>query len=110
MWSIGVITYMLLSGSPPFHGKNDQETLKSVKAGVWKWDSRFGPISENAKAFIGMCLTKDVSKRPTAIAAMEHSWFELIHSEETEPISLDIVARLRGMVCITRLCGCVVLH
>jgi serine/threonine protein kinase len=33
MWSIGVITYTLLSGSPPFAGKNDADIIKAVKKG-----------------------------------------------------------------------------
>lgn len=31
LWSIGVITYMLVSGRPPFFGKDDSETLARVR-------------------------------------------------------------------------------
>lgn len=31
LWSIGVITYMLVSGRPPFFGKDDSETLSRVR-------------------------------------------------------------------------------
>ena len=35
IWSIGVILYVMLSGTPPFNGKNDQQILAKVKAGVY---------------------------------------------------------------------------
>ena len=43
IWSIGVITFIILSGIPPFNGASDQEIMKKVKLGkfnfndpVWK--------------------------------------------------------------------------
>lgn len=34
IWSIGVIVYMLLSGSPPFNGTHDHEILIKIKKGM----------------------------------------------------------------------------
>lgn len=31
IWSVGVVTYMLLSGRPPFDGDNDEEIFKNVR-------------------------------------------------------------------------------
>ena len=33
IWSIGIILYMLLSGSPPFTGNSDLQIIESIKSG-----------------------------------------------------------------------------
>jgi calcium-dependent protein kinase len=35
IWSIGVITYILLSANPPFSGNNDDDILAKVKKGTY---------------------------------------------------------------------------
>ena len=55
MWSMGVITYVLLSGLSPFMGDNDFDTLKNVSVGDYDYeddDGIFDAISEEAKQFI----------------------------------------------------------
>jgi calcium-dependent protein kinase len=77
MWSIGVISYILLCGYPPFYGDNDSEIFDSVKSAKYdfpspEWDS----ISEKAKDFISKLLMKDPKVRLTAALALEHEWFK----------------------------------
>lgn len=38
IWSIGVITYILLSGRPPFKGRTKQEIFKSILQGELLFD------------------------------------------------------------------------
>ncbi|XP_064257540.1 death-associated protein kinase 2-like isoform X3 [Passer domesticus] len=53
MWSIGVITYILLSGLSPFQGETDAETLSNVVAGAYEFEQRcFSQTSDMAKDFI----------------------------------------------------------
>jgi serine/threonine protein kinase len=76
VWSIGVIAYMLLSGTPPFHGQSDAETLAAVKAGNWKFEeSLFDDVSMHAKDFITQCLNRNYTKRISAQEALELPWF-----------------------------------
>ncbi|NXK69167.1 DAPK2 kinase, partial [Sylvietta virens] len=60
MWSIGVITYILLSGLSPFQGETDAETLSNVVAGAYEFEERcFSQTSETAKDFIRQLLVKE---------------------------------------------------
>ncbi|NXI87877.1 DAPK2 kinase, partial [Rhipidura dahli] len=60
MWSIGVITYILLSGLSPFQGETDAETLSNVVAGAYEFEERcFSQTSEMAKDFIRQLLVKE---------------------------------------------------
>ncbi|XP_053992605.1 calcium-dependent protein kinase 2-like isoform X2 [Hylaeus volcanicus] len=95
IWSIGVIVYMLLSGSPPFNGAHDHEILLKIKRGTY---SLSGPqwegISGEAKSFIQFLLQKDSDKRPSAIEALQHSWLtkrSVLHQD----ISISVVKSMR---------------
>lgn len=76
LWSVGVVTYVLLCGYPPFYGDTDAEIFASVKKGEFDFPSPdWDDISLQAKNFIRACLRIDASKRPTAREALEHPWF-----------------------------------
>ena len=67
IWSAGVITYILLSGMPPFNGQSDQDIMKKVRKGQFSFDDRiWQTISENAKSFIRSLLTYNPEERPSA--------------------------------------------
>ncbi|XP_028911939.1 death-associated protein kinase 2-like [Ornithorhynchus anatinus] len=77
MWSIGVITYILLSGLSPFQGETDQETLANVVAGVFEFEEQyFGQTSEEAKDFICSLLVQDPRERMTAKQSLQHPWIQ----------------------------------
>ena len=47
MWSLGVITYMLVSGSPPFWGKDDRGIRAHIISGKYRFPSKaFDKISD----------------------------------------------------------------
>ncbi|KAK2868715.1 hypothetical protein Q7C36_000586 [Tachysurus vachellii] len=77
MWSIGVITYILLSGISPFQGETDQETLRNIVDMKYDFDEHyFSQTSNIAKDFIEKLLVKDQSERMTADECLLHPWIK----------------------------------
>nr|XP_033799440.1 myosin light chain kinase 3 isoform X2 [Geotrypetes seraphini] len=75
MWSVGVITYMLLSGLSPFLGENDTETMNFIVNCSWDFDAdAFEQVSEEAKDFISQLLVKEKSCRISAAQCLKHKW------------------------------------
>lgn len=80
IWAIGVISFLLLSGDPPFGGCGGPEPLLTVRANILSGKYSFEPeeiwslVSTNAKDFVKALLVVDPQKRPTAREAQKHSW------------------------------------
>ncbi|CAL8115292.1 unnamed protein product [Orchesella dallaii] len=75
MWSIGVITYVLLSGLSPFMGDSDVETMANVTIAKYDFDDEsFDDISSDAKEFITKLLVKDKRQRMPANECLKHPW------------------------------------
>lgn len=53
MWSLGTLAYILLTGISPFHGENDEETLKNISQAEWNFDhNEWNIISDEALDFV----------------------------------------------------------
>jgi len=75
LWSIGVITYLLLCGFPPFYGETLPEVFEQIMKADFDFpDPYWKDISKEAKDFISKLLVVDAKKRLTAKQAMEHPW------------------------------------
>lgn len=75
MWSVGVITYMLLSGLSPFLGETDAETMNFIVNCSWDFDAdTFKGLSEEAKDFVSRLLVKEKSCRMSATQCLKHEW------------------------------------
>lgn len=75
LWSLGVIVYMLLSGAPPFYGKNDEAIKASIVQGEYTFPHElFRDVSDEAMAFVSTLLSYNIEYRYTADQALSHPW------------------------------------
>ncbi|CAH2283569.1 triple functional domain isoform X1 [Pelobates cultripes] len=77
MWSVGVLTYVLLSGVSPFLDESMEETCLNICRLDFSFpDDYFKGVSQKAKEFVCFLLQGDQSKRPTAASSMQEQWLQ----------------------------------
>ncbi|KAI4338023.1 hypothetical protein L6164_016378 [Bauhinia variegata] len=102
LWSIGVITYILLCGSRPFWARTESGIFRSVlRANPNFDDSPWPSVSPEAKDFVKRLLNKDLRKRMTAAQALTHPW--LRNEERAIPLDIFIYKSVKSYVRATPL-------
>jgi len=88
MWSIGVITYILLCGFPPFYNESLPDLFEQIMKADYDFPEEYWrDISENAKDFIKKLLVVDPKSRLTSKEALKHPWLEGASPNPTKPLS-----------------------
>lgn len=78
VWSAGVILFQMLYGRKPFGHDQSQEKMfreKTVAHQQLQFPNKSG-VSEQAKAFIACCLTRDVNQRPSVNQLVAHPFIK----------------------------------
>nr|VDD37522.1 unnamed protein product [Brassica oleracea] len=104
VWSIGVITYILLCGRRPFWDRTEDGIFKEVLRN--KPDFRRKPwstISDSAKDFVKKLLVKDPRARLTAAQALSHAWVREGGNATDIPVDISVLNNLRQFVRYSRL-------
>ncbi|XP_016939319.2 death-associated protein kinase related [Drosophila suzukii] len=77
IWSVGVLTYVLLSGFSPFGGDTKQETFLNISQCALTFpDNLFGGVSPVAIDFIRRALRIKPNDRMSAAGCLEHIWLK----------------------------------
>jgi calcium-dependent protein kinase len=98
VWSLGIVTYVMLCGTLPWSATEDKQISKQVAQGALYWSrSRFEPLSEGAKHFVRSLLS-DPDCRPSAAEALQHPWISersQLSGATARGLDAQVVERMR---------------
>lgn len=96
MWSLGVITYILLCGYEPFYGDSETEVFRKILRCQYAFDEPWwDDVSTLAKDFVSRLLSEDAKRRMSVHEALHHPWINghsLFSSKETR---LEVQSKLK---------------
>jgi len=77
MWSVGCITYLLLSGNLPFMGRSQKELFRKIVSGKYEFkDQDWCDVSPDAIDLVQKMLVLDPDERITSSQALRHKWMK----------------------------------
>jgi len=77
MWSVGVITYILICGFPPFYNENVPLLFESIMKADFDYPAEYwDDVSDDCVDFIDSLLVVDPKKRLSTKQALEHTWLK----------------------------------
>jgi calcium/calmodulin-dependent protein kinase I len=92
MWSIGVITYIMLGGYPPFYDDNQKVLFEKIKKGDYSFHPEYwDAVSVEAKDLISRLLKVNPLERYTSEEALNHSWVRTPSSLSPPSLSLPLL-------------------
>ena len=96
IFSIGIISYTLLTGLIPFQAVTYENLIELNKNGYLDYNNeKWNFVSNEAKSFVNMLTLKDPYKRYSADEAQKHPWISMkIKEEEEKSIKLNIECRM----------------
>ena len=84
-WAIGVITYILLCGYPPFYDEDDAQLYRQIMNAEYEFDSPYwDDISQSAKTFVSRLMELNPTVRYSCQQANQDPWISgnLAHEKD----------------------------
>ena len=77
-WSICVVCFILLSGSPPFYNEDNYELFDLIKQCKYDFDPEsWSDVSPEAKDFVSKILVSDPKERLNCDQMLNHPWMTM---------------------------------
>mmetsp|Transcript_5337 Transcript_5337/g.13642 ORF Transcript_5337/g.13642 Transcript_5337/m.13642 type:complete len:402 (-) Transcript_5337:84-1289(-) len=96
VWAVGVISYTMICGYPPFWSENMAEMLHLIKHGEYTFDGpSWATVTQETKDFVSFLLTTDPKKRPTSEECLKHPF---LTSSQLSSSALDNQGHLKQYV------------
>jgi len=73
VWSVGVITFAMLTGQLPWTKRNQSQLFEQIKKGDYLCPSY---LTEQCKSFISGLMCVDCNRRMTISQALQHPWLQ----------------------------------
>uniref|UniRef100_A0A183FNI3 Protein kinase domain-containing protein n=1 Tax=Heligmosomoides polygyrus TaxID=6339 RepID=A0A183FNI3_HELPZ len=95
LWSVGTLTYVLLTGISPFHGDDDAETLANVAKCAYSMEGdEWRSFTPEAADFVKHLLKEIPGERMTVDEALDHPWLS-DPNLKTSPLSADTLREFK---------------
>lgn len=87
LWSLGVITHIMLTGISPFYGDGTERCIiQNAKVGKLNFTAKqWDTVADSAKGFVRKLLEIDVTKRLDSNQSLHHPWISK-HKEQLQKI------------------------
>mmetsp|Transcript_4082 Transcript_4082/g.12262 ORF Transcript_4082/g.12262 Transcript_4082/m.12262 type:complete len:463 (+) Transcript_4082:784-2172(+) len=94
MFSLGILVHILMTGSPPFPGKDLNEYVKMIQEEeVVLTNGQWEMVSLQGRHFVSCLLDKNPSCRLSSRSALEHPWLRLFEEAPEQSVSLCAAQR-----------------
>jgi serine/threonine protein kinase len=97
VWSLGVLTYIMLSGYPPFYGKTENDKVEKILTAKFDFNHAvWDDVSDSAKNFICRCLALQPKQRWSVKELLKHPWITGVAREGDARAEGKVLAPLQS--------------